>query len=331
MEEGEGKGEGEEDEEGGEEEDEKEEVKEEVKQPPPLPVYVPKINPITKIMNISRDLDMLNSEVNLISSQFVYNTSSWNTQYPPYNWGKGYGPIYYNVGQNTYSSPVRNTGSFQSYLNNSNHIWISPSKYKSQMYNVPEPTPYISRFSPSATAGLSFGGQNYSPTKYNYAGATSYGYQPQNYANTTPNIGQLLNNIDNVLGDNHTQYINQFSTFSRANTNFMPNNMNYNKYEPIHNTIERTTERPPLYQRPRSVSQRRVEEIRDVNDLYGRNSPERQYTINNTYKPIPAYVKPSSPLKHSRERSPHFNRTSRSLARPAKEYEIRDAIHTLFR
>lgn len=75
VDEGEGKGEGEEDEEGGEEEDEKEEVKEEVKQPP-VPVYVPKINPITKIMNISRDLDMLNSDINLISSQYVYNTSS---------------------------------------------------------------------------------------------------------------------------------------------------------------------------------------------------------------------------------------------------------------
>lgn len=244
------------------------------------------------------------------------------------------------MGQNTYSSPVRNTGGFQSYLNNSNHIWISPSKYTSQMCNMPSPSPYISRFNPAATAATSFGINNYSPPKYNYAGTPSinnygtsgYGYQPQNYSsNNNQNIGQLLNNIDNVLGENPAQFSNPFSTFARSNTNYMPSGINYNKYEPMMNTIERTTERPPLYQRPRSVSQRRGDEIRDVNDFYTRKSPERQYTINNTYKPIPAYVKPSSPLKHSRERSPHFNKTSRSVARPAKEYEIRDAIHTLFR
>lgn len=75
MEEG-GNNEGEEDEEGGEEEEDKEEEKEEVKEPPPVPKYVPKINPITRVMNISRDLDMLNSEVNLISSQFIYASSA---------------------------------------------------------------------------------------------------------------------------------------------------------------------------------------------------------------------------------------------------------------
>lgn len=224
-------------------------------------------------------------------------------------------------------------------MNNSNHIWISPSKYTSNMYKAPDASPYVSRYNP-APACTSFGGNNYSPPKYNFGAGSSmnnygtpgYSYQPQNYSNSNgQNIGQLLNNINNVLGENPAQFSNPFSTFSRSNTNFVPSGMNYNQYEPMHNTIERTTERPPLYQRPRSVSQRRGEEIREVNDFYARKSPERQYTINNTYKPIPAYVKPSSPLKHSRERSPHFNRTSRSVAKPAKEYEIRDAIHTLFR
>lgn len=67
--EGEGN-EGEEEEEGGESEDEKE-VKEEVKEPPQIPRYVPKINPLTHMQYINRDLDMLNSEVSLLSSQFM--------------------------------------------------------------------------------------------------------------------------------------------------------------------------------------------------------------------------------------------------------------------
>lgn len=230
---------------------------------------------------------------------------------------KSYAPVYYNIPQNDYSSPARNFTSSPSYWNNPNHITISPSKYTSQpYYSIPPAPSYTPQFNyQSPSSFYPSYPRKYSPPKYPYAN-TNF-----SAGGEAPNLGQLLNNIDSVLGGGAPRTQNAFSTFERGSS-FLPP-----RPPPVFQA-ERMTRQPPFL-RPRSVSQIRHEEIRNVEEMYARTSPLARSP--EAYQPIPAYVKPASPLKNSRQRSPHFIRTSRSVVRPAPDYEIKDAIHTLFR
>lgn len=335
-------------EEGGESEDEKEEVKEEVKETPPPPRYIPKINPLTHLQNINRDLDMLNSEVNVLSSQFMVFSSSMAPSRTYYNTSPSriIGPSYYNIPNPTYSSPIMPSGGQTSYWNNPNHISLSsPTRVQPAFYNVSDNymgTTSYSYTSPSFGGG--YGRTSYSPPKYPTATYTSpypSAINPiNNQRSFSPykapqlgdyNYGQLLNNIDNVLSKSPPRkYVDMHNTFERDTVSFRPNFQMHTQYEPKHTFTESAT-KPPLYQKPRSYSQNREQEITSMNDFYNRKSGLDRYNINNSHRPITPYVKPTSPLRNTHKQSPHFNRTHRSVHRPANEFEIKDAIHTLFR
>lgn len=204
-------------EEGGEEEEDKEEeVKiEEVKVPEPPPRYYPKINPLTHILNINRDLDMLNSEVNLLSSQFMLTLNSGKApQFTTTMQNNQFNSSFYNVSSGSYQSPSRKFQTYQSpprqyqtfqspprqyqtyqspvrehtakagYWSNPNHINIS-SSYNQAAY--PAPT--------SHAQYANLAGQNYSPIRQQAYPS----YQPD----PSGSVHNLLQNIDKVLSPSY--------------------------------------------------------------------------------------------------------------------------------
>lgn len=348
--------------EGGESEDEKEEIKEEVKEPPPPQRYVPKISPLAHVQNINRELDMLNSEVSLLSSEFMMFSSSMGHKSTYYNVSptRSMSSSYYNIPPATYSSPIRNSGPQAQYWNNPNHISLSsPVKSQPVLYNVPNNYSNPAYMNTSNYAAPSFGGgyspSRYSPSKYgqnNYSpsytqmnaqpafnntmGYSNYPPPPQN--NNDFNYGQLLNNIDQVLAGPAAPAYNpppahsppqemMYNTFDRESTSVRPNFHMHTQYQPQSMNMDRSS-KPPLYQRPRSYSQRKTEEITSMNDFYNRKPPFTRQNINNSITP---FKKPTSPLRGSPRHSPHFHGGNRSARRAASEFELHDAIHTLFR
>lgn len=161
--------EGEEDEEGGESEKEEEEVKE----PPKIPTYVPKIDPLTQVMNINRNLDMLNSEVNVISSEFMVISSAMGGRPKFYNVNSGnqYSSTNYNYVKSPYASPARQSAGTATYWNNPNHITLSPSKYNPSGYS------YANNY---ATSGRYSSGNIYKPSAY-MSSPVRNSYSPSRY------------------------------------------------------------------------------------------------------------------------------------------------------
>lgn len=154
------------------------------------------------------------------------------------------------------------------------------------------------------------------------------GYQPPIPSGNEFNYSQLLQNIDRALEDPAPK-TGMYNTLDRASVSFRPNFQIHTQYAPSSSPMEKYS-KPPLYQKPRSFSQKREEGITSMNDFYNRKPPVSRYNINYSHKPITPYVKPVSPLKSVRQPSPHFQR-SRSVHRPASDFEIRDAVQTLFR
>jgi hypothetical protein len=336
--------EGEEDEEGGEEEEDKEEEKEEPKEEPkqeikPPPMYIPKVNPLTRVQNINRDLDMLNSEVNLLSSNFMLLTSNMTGNPTYYN----VSPLKYNSGiynpssPMKYSSPVKTVLTSTSYWNNPNHINLSPSAGQPFYYNVPDNNFYSPQYRSSNYNAPYSGGMgissHYSPPKYqtsyppSYSGMNNMGqFQQPSYQDD--NI-RLINEIDKILAEPVSKPHPMYNTFDRQSTYYKPTFEMHTQYEPRQTSIERS--KPPLYGHQRSFSQRRNDQITSMNDFYNRKPALDRHNINNSYQPITPFIKPSSPLRSSLRKSPHFQRTSRSANRHASDFEIRDAVKTLFR
>ena len=275
--------EGEEEEEGGEEEKDEPEPVEEIKAPEPPPRYYPKISPLTHVQNINRDLDMLNSEVNLLSSQFMLTVASgkaptFTTAAPMSNQPTGM----YSIPPQTYSSPVRDHTKAPGYFSNPNHINLSPG-YNQSYYNIPQKPMYSSQYqfqnqAPSTSLYNPYGGSsNYSPVRnqfgnYNYQGSNMY--NPMMGGMNDTNYGQLLSNIDKVLSPSQPQMVPQsnpfynqpqfqqtmpsYNTFERGST-YTPNFSSGVEYPASqhHFPSAVAASRPPLYVRPRSVSQRR--------------------------------------------------------------------------
>jgi hypothetical protein len=148
---------------------------------------------------------MLNSEINVISSEFVLVSSAMNKNPSYYNIGKGYASnqlSYTTPINNTYTSPVRTSGQTP-YWSNPNHITISPTKYAPapQYYNIYDNYPSA----------------NYVPLP----SAPPFNPKPPVYANNDYNVGNLIENIDRVLSQ--PQMGNTMSnTFDRASS-FTPN------------------------------------------------------------------------------------------------------------
>ena len=131
-----------------------------------------------------------------------------------YNVGKGFAePLSYTTPiNNKYTSPSRTTGP-SSYWNNPNHITISPTKYapEPQFYNVYDNYP-SGNYTPLPSL----------PPPNPMAGTYSNDF----------NVGNLLNNIDRVLGQ--PQAMNTMtSTFDRASS-FTPNFKTY--HSPVRDT-----------------------------------------------------------------------------------------------
>lgn len=344
--------EGEEEEEGGEDEEEKEEEEEVKEEPKPVPRYIPRTNPLTQVLNVNRDLDMLNSEVNLLSSQFTLMSSSMAGNPTYYNMSptRNYSSTYQISSPMKYSSPIRNAQS-SSYWNNPNHITLSPGAgTQPKVYGVPDSYNYSTQYRSSNYNAPYMGGMNNtyntSPIKYQspsykppYSAmnmqASSmnnqgiYNYQNQNFGDNS--LGQLLGNIDNVLSNNapRPQSPVMHNTFDRDQANFRPNFQMHTQYEPRQTSTERS--KPPLYQPARNYSQRRDEQMTSMNDFYNRQPAISRQNINNVYRPVTPFQKTTSPLRSSQRKSPHFQRASMSARRPASEFEIKDAVKTLFR
>lgn len=116
-----------------------------------------------------------------------------------------------------------------------------------------------------------------------------------------------------------------YNTFDRATTTgIKPKFQMHTQYSPRRDYA--TESKPPLY--GRSMSQTRNPGINRVDDMYNRRPPQDRYTIANSHNPDPQN---RSPLRRTRrEASPHFQRP-RSASRPATDFEIHDAVKTLFR
>jgi hypothetical protein len=143
---------------------------------------------------------MLNSKINVMSSEFVLVSSAMNKNPSYYKNGTGYAPTqlsYTTPINNTYKSPVQTSGP-TSYWSDPNHITISPTKYApAPQYYVPLPS------------------------------TLPFNPMPPNYANNDFNVGSLIDDIDRVLNQpqsmNRPQMMNTTSnTFDRASS-FTPN------------------------------------------------------------------------------------------------------------
>lgn len=386
--------EGEEEEEGGEEEKSIEEEppkEEEVKAPEPPARYYPKISPLTQCLNINRDLDMLNSEVNLMSSQYMMTMANGRapnfTSAAP---GVPQSTGMYTIPQQSYTSPVRDTTQQPGYWNNPNHIQLSP-KYNQSFYNMPEKPMYSSQpqfqnqmapapnysnmnqFSPSRTQ---FGASNnYAPN----VGGLGMGGYPTNHAamgmDNSMNMNGLMNNINQVLGGGASPVPQppsygmppqpmygatqpSYNTFDRGST-FTPNFNSRMPYErsPHRFPAEIDAQRPPLYQRPRSVNNRQSpardhyesqprldynrKPLKESHVQLNMNHHEPQRTnhfagVQRGYDEMPSpsrqmgYDYNRSPQRHSPRATNAFTRP-RSVNRQLPEHDIRDAAHTLFR
>lgn len=241
-------------------------------------------------------------------------------------------------------------GGTTSYWNNPNHISLSPSiNRQPAVYSVPENYFYSNQYRTTNYQGPSYGGSysytGYSPSKYQPASYTpqyggmnaqpSYspgysGYQAPMTGGNEFSYSTLLQNIDRALEDPAPKG-GMYNTLDRANVSFRPNFEMHTQYAPSSSPMDKYS-KPPLYQqKQRSFSQKREEGISSMNDFYNRKPFASRYGINYSHKPITPYVKPSSPLKSARQPSPHFQRSSRSVHRPASDFEIRDAVQTLFR
>lgn len=340
--------EGEEDEEGGESEKE-EEIKEEVKEEPKFPPYVPKIDPLTQVININRNLDMLNSEVNVISSEFMVLSSATGNQ-----------PKFYNIPtQSPYQAPIAapapppistpippRPASQTSYWNNPNHISLSPSKYApaqnyanypSFQYSAPAYTSPVRAASPYKASSpyrasspvrpnlvSTYIPPPRVPVRPNYSQSYAPAAQDINYECT-----KLIRDIDNVLSNpvppDPAQPIREYNTFDRDTGHaYAPQEQRVaTEPQPEPEVVVVEHHNPPY---PRNYSQKRPASITRIGDLYNRNPPDVQYRLQ--------AGRSRSPLRNRREQSPHFRRP-RSAARPppvpATDFQINDAVKTLFR
>ena len=115
---------------------------------------------------------MLNSDINVLSSEFMVMSSALGNKPQYYNVSPSRtigGPTLSNIGR-TYTSPVRTTNiGPPSYWDNPNHINLSPTKINQPAYynvsnNISSPNIYKG----SAYVSPSFGNtQAYSPSRYN--------------------------------------------------------------------------------------------------------------------------------------------------------------------
>ncbi|CAI2374759.1 unnamed protein product [Moneuplotes crassus] len=331
--------EGEEDEEGGESEKEVEEVKE----PPKIPIYVPKIDPLTQVLNINRNLDMLNSEVNVISSEFMVMTSAMGNKPKFYNVSptRNFSSPNYNTVGGAYSSPIRHNAGSATYWNNPNHITLSPPKYNPPVYsNTTSSYQAPSIYKPSNYAHSPIR-KAYSPSRYNapnYSGVPCIASKTLQSPSNDYNMRKLFNDIDNVLNNQIPSAPpppplimkeEVYNTFDRAHQpEMLPNHEIITYQEPQRVIVDEP--RPPLYDRREIYS--KYNQVTKADDLYNRKPEPERY---NLVQSVHSNPRSRSPLRNvQRTQSPHFQRPrseARRVPAPASDFQIHDAVKTLFR